>query len=259
MQPNRDDISDNGKGNRRLRADNRSPGIVYIGPGRAFSECLIRNLTFEFPEFKFHRLSDFAEARQWCAETDDDARLVLVDDSLCESLRTETDDFGRMFPDQVICISLNHTEPPSQCAAELHGLGTVRSFLPMHLRLDIWLSAIRLMLSGGDYCPPDVMENMMKRSARYEPAAKPPRRGGGKGAGPSRAQGLTAREVQVMELASQGYQNKNIAEKLGLSEHTVKLHMHNIISKLGASNRTEAAGIFLDRLSTGNPPGSGLN
>jgi DNA-binding NarL/FixJ family response regulator len=45
-------------------------------------------------------------------------------------------------------------------------------------------------------------------------------------------------------MASQGLQNKTIASALRLSEHTVKIHMHNIINKLGAHNRTEAAALF---------------
>ncbi|MEM9634014.1 MAG: LuxR C-terminal-related transcriptional regulator, partial [Pseudomonadota bacterium] len=35
------------------------------------------------------------------------------------------------------------------------------------------------------------------------------------------------------------------ADRLSLSEHTIKLHIHHIISKLGVSNRTEAAAIYL--------------
>jgi len=51
---------------------------------------------------------------------------------------------------------------------------------------------------------------------------------------------LTEREVEVLQLLSQGLANKQIALKLGISEHTVKFHSSAIYAKLGATNRTEA-------------------
>ncbi len=52
---------------------------------------------------------------------------------------------------------------------------------------------------------------------------------------------LTAREREVICFVSKGLQNKVIASKLGISEGTVKLHVHNIYAKLGLSNRVELA------------------
>jgi DNA-binding CsgD family transcriptional regulator len=43
---------------------------------------------------------------------------------------------------------------------------------------------------------------------------------------------------------SDGLQNKIIAAKMDLSEHTVKVHVHNIIRKLKVHNRTQAAAVF---------------
>ena len=54
---------------------------------------------------------------------------------------------------------------------------------------------------------------------------------------------LTARELEVLELISQGLSNKLIAQRLGISEHTVKYHVSSIYSKLGAASRTEAVSI----------------
>ncbi len=51
---------------------------------------------------------------------------------------------------------------------------------------------------------------------------------------------LTARELEVLELVSQGLSNKLIARKLDISEHTVKFHVSAIYTKLGAASRTEA-------------------
>lgn len=113
----------------------------------------------------------------------------------------------------------------------------------MNMRLDVWLSVIRLMLSGGEYYPP-----MIKRepevprhpAASLEPATvQAP-------AKPTALQlaGLTPREIEVLGMVALGMQNKSIASAFSLSEHTVKIHLHNIIAKLGVHNRTQAAAMY---------------
>jgi len=52
---------------------------------------------------------------------------------------------------------------------------------------------------------------------------------------------LTAREIDVLELLAGGLSNKSIAQRLGISDQTVKFHVASICGKLGASNRTDAA------------------
>ncbi|MDE3159537.1 MAG: response regulator transcription factor [Acidobacteriota bacterium] len=54
---------------------------------------------------------------------------------------------------------------------------------------------------------------------------------------------LTPRELEVLRLMAEGAANKNIAWKLGISEHTVKFHVASILAKLNASTRTEAVAI----------------
>jgi two-component system nitrate/nitrite response regulator NarL len=51
---------------------------------------------------------------------------------------------------------------------------------------------------------------------------------------------LTARELQVAQLLAGGLTNKEIAQRLGVTEHTVKFHLNGILRKLGVSTRTEA-------------------
>ena len=48
---------------------------------------------------------------------------------------------------------------------------------------------------------------------------------------------LTPRERQVAFLVARGLSNKDVARELGLSEGTVKIHLHNVFQKLGAKNR----------------------
>ncbi len=51
---------------------------------------------------------------------------------------------------------------------------------------------------------------------------------------------LTARELEVLRLLAEGLPNKTIAQRLRISEHTVKFHVNAILGKLGAASRTEA-------------------
>ena len=56
---------------------------------------------------------------------------------------------------------------------------------------------------------------------------------------PSLLEPLTAREHEVLVLLADGLRNREIASRLGISEHTVKFHLAAIFGKLGASSRTE--------------------
>jgi DNA-binding NarL/FixJ family response regulator len=54
---------------------------------------------------------------------------------------------------------------------------------------------------------------------------------------------LTTREVDVLQQIAGGNRNRDIADKLFISEHTVKIHIKHIMEKLGASDRTQAVAI----------------
>jgi DNA-binding NarL/FixJ family response regulator len=60
-------------------------------------------------------------------------------------------------------------------------------------------------------------------------------------------EGLTAREVEVLREVAGGNRNRDIAERLFISEETVKVHVKHVMEKLGASDRTEAVAIAIRR------------
>jgi DNA-binding NarL/FixJ family response regulator len=57
---------------------------------------------------------------------------------------------------------------------------------------------------------------------------------------PAPAEELTAREREVLQLLAAGLANKAVAQRLGISEHTVKFHVNALLGKLGVQSRTEA-------------------
>ncbi len=86
--------------------------------------------------------------------------------------------------------------------------------------------AIQTVLRGSRYISPTMSAKVMENSLN---------------GGTSDKNSLTPREREVMDLVAQGLSNKHIGLRLNLQEKTVKHHMTQILSKLGASNRTEAA------------------
>ncbi len=64
---------------------------------------------------------------------------------------------------------------------------------------------------------------------------------------PVPVESLTPRETEVLELVAEGLPNKAIADRLGISDQTVKFHVASICGKLGAHNRTDAVRRALER------------
>jgi len=86
--------------------------------------------------------------------------------------------------------------------------------------------AIRLVHAGKKRIPPDVAARLAEHLSDET---------------------LTEREVEVLQLVGGGNRNRDIADRLFVSEETVKVHMKHIMEKLGASDRTQAVTIGLRR------------
>ena len=119
-------------------------------------------------------------------------------------------------------------EPSADWAANALRSG-VKAILPRDADLNEILPAIQAAHSGLVLLDPDVTQNLASRI--------PTRR-----ARPAHAlDDLTPREIEVLRMLADGLGNREMASRLGISEHTVKFHVSSILDKLGASTRTEAA------------------
>jgi DNA-binding NarL/FixJ family response regulator len=103
-------------------------------------------------------------------------------------------------------------------------------FIPKSAAQAVMTGAIQLVLAGGVYIPPAMLhlaeEGGAATASRVTPASR---------------LNLTNRQLEVLKLLGEGKSNKTIARELGLSAHTVKIHVTAIFKALGVSNRTEAA------------------
>lgn len=98
--------------------------------------------------------------------------------------------------------------------------------LPAESRTIELSAAVTALHSGLIVVHPDLASRLIARSATAdeEPPVEP----------------LTGRELEVLQLIGQGLANKMIADRLHISEHTVKFHISSIYAKLGVASRTEA-------------------
>jgi DNA-binding NarL/FixJ family response regulator len=91
---------------------------------------------------------------------------------------------------------------------------------------DKLVPALRTVASGQNWIPKDVASQLALRKMREQ---------------------LTTREVEVLSELAKGLANKEIADALSISEHTVKDHLKNILGKLQVADRTEAVTTAIQR------------
>ena len=101
-----------------------------------------------------------------------------------------------------------------------------RGYLLKNMPPSELLEVIRLVHSGKKRIPPEIASQLLEHMSD---------------------EGLTDREIEVLKEVAGGNRNREIAERLFISEETVKVHMKHIMEKLGASDRTQAVSIGLRR------------
>lgn len=222
------------------------PAIAFVGNSVSFSNDLLRLVSSDFSDFLVRRYASLGEFVQSGEANPGAVVMLLLDESYAERLAEDFEGIQEMVPEAHLVLAYRNQGLAVQFVRKLSRLPQFGKLclLPMRMQYDTWRAVISLLISGEGYLPRDVVEAAL----RSAPEDEPERPGHRSGPAPEdSATNLTEREMQVLDLVSRGKQNKLVAAELGLSEHTVKLHMHHIITKLGARNRTEATVWYLSR------------
>jgi DNA-binding NarL/FixJ family response regulator len=174
----------------------------------------------------------------------DDLDLALIDLNMPGADgQAHIDEIRRRHPAVPVIVLSGYEDPAIMRSALERG---VLGFIPKAYSPEVMLSAVRLVLAGGVYVPPMMLTALppgivagMAPQAATETLAR-----GGNGSGSQTLEHLrnvlTERQVEVLQLLSQGKPNKLIGRSLGISEGTVKIHLAAIFRALNVRNRTEA-------------------
>jgi DNA-binding NarL/FixJ family response regulator len=141
-----------------------------------------------------------------------------------------------------VIIMSDRDNPQEACLAFRAG---AKGFLPTTLDPDLTARAIQFVVDGGTYFPPSTILGVPGGNHEASmpecdngASAKRPESGSGK---LTRGFDLTQRQQDVVLLLQEGLSNKVIARHLSMTEATVKVHVRQIMRRLGVSNRTQIA------------------
>jgi DNA-binding NarL/FixJ family response regulator len=168
------------------------------------------------------------EALQQIQERQSD--IILIDVHLPHPMvLTLTQQLTRDYPHvRVLLLGVTEAEREIQAYVEAGAGG----YVPKHTPFHELQSVIELVARGETMCSPHIAHAMFARlselaqtstnSVTHEPAV------------------LSDRELEILQLIGEGWSNRQIADHLYLSPHTVKNHVHNILKKLRVQRRLEA-------------------
>jgi len=131
------------------------------------------------------------------------------------------DIFATKYPAMpVVILSASNQTDDIQYALDAGAMG----YIPKDTTSTVMLNALRLVLSGGIYVPPTMVQQNHKLMVQQH----------------NNSPVLTPRQTQVLKMLAQGHSNKVIASNMNLAEGTIKMHVTSIMKSLGVSNRTQA-------------------
>jgi len=216
------------KGNSILTFESATPvagTIVVIEKRTLIRECLSRCLVNETG----CPIAAFPDIESWQEVSADHHPLLFVVSIIGTSKNDASSDdvVRRLEPSKngAPIVILSDTDDVKEVTDSLrHG---VRGHIPTATGLDVAVKAIQLVLAGGVYAP----------ASQFWTAQRPlPIVGSGE-----KQETFTERQFAVLDAVRHGKANKVIARELNISENTVKVHVRNVMKKLGAKNRMEAA------------------
>jgi DNA-binding NarL/FixJ family response regulator len=140
-------------------------------------------------------------------------------------------------PEAILVAISDRDDPDEMLRAFQIGF---RGFIPTALEPTAVFQVLTFLISGGSFFPPTVLKRFLQHGD-ITLNGSGQRADGADAAEVNSAHGLTTRQQEVLGLLRRGISNKAIGRELHMSEATVKVHVRQIMRKLGASNRTQAA------------------
>lgn len=139
---------------------------------------------------------------------------------------------NRQITSKIIILTINDDET---YVKEIVGAGA-DGYLLKDIEPSMLVKAIRIVYEGGSFIYPTLAKKLFdelsnREAIKHESAERLYQR---------KEERLTYREVEVLQLVAQGLSNQEIAQKLFLSEKTVKNHLTNIFRKISVADRTQA-------------------
>lgn len=151
----------------------------------------------------------------------DDADLILLDLGISDSTGYNSLAKLRAMAPSSTVVVISSDDNPETILACIDG--GAAGFIPKTSKPQELVSALRLVLEGGIYLPPNGMNEVNLSDDKDNSLEK-----------------LTPRQRKAVLLAGRGLPNKSIAIEMGITEGTVKLHLSAAYKLLGVKNRTEA-------------------
>ena len=158
--------------------------------------------------------------------------VAMPDGSGLEALA----ELGAAGPTRVILLTAGIEGPDIVKALQLGARGLVLK----ESATALLMTAIRTVMDGKFWVGRETVSGLVMALLTLTKSSEPRE--------PVASLGLTARELQVTELVVSAAANKEIADRLGISEKTVKQHLTNIFEKVGVSSRLELARFAVERL-----------
>ena len=200
---------------------------VWIVASSSFSRAGLENLLTSRRISVAGASANFDSLSEEILEEEPDAVLVdgssdgagsLLDELLASDLAAEA----------AVVVLLDHPRPEWTSEALRSG---VRAILPSSISANQLAAALQAAIAGLYIFHPAELSASLPAASVASPALA------------ELAEPLTPREREVLQRLASGLANKQIADQLHISEHTVKFHVASILGKLGAATRTEAVSL----------------
>ena len=220
----------------RRETQSRASRLV-IADDHPLFRAAIREMLCEWPDLVVAGEADDGwEAVELCRRLRPE--LVLMDLRMPKMDGFEaTREIKREFPSTIV-LALSAVEEPDSLLEALKAGAS--GYVLKHMESQQIVGAIRRALDGENPLNQELAMQLLLRlieekQEKDRPAPKP-----------SLSIPLSPREVEVLELLVRGQSNQQIARELSISLSTVKNHVHRIITKLGVSDRVQAAILAID-------------